>query len=57
MANKKFTERSVRKIVRTGSSLFVSIPIEILKKLGWKEKQKVVVKKIRGGVTIKDWKK
>jgi len=57
MANKRFKDRNTRKIVKTGSSLFVSIPVEILKKLGWKEKQKVVVKKIKGGVVIRDWRK
>ncbi|MEK7569625.1 MAG: AbrB/MazE/SpoVT family DNA-binding domain-containing protein [Patescibacteria group bacterium] len=57
MANKRFNQRSNRKITKLGTSYVVSIPIEILKKLGWQEKQKVVVKKIRGGVTIKDWKK
>ena len=35
----------------------VSIPVEFLDELKWKEKQKVVVKKIRGGVVIRDWKK
>ena len=57
MANKKFGERNIRKITKAGSSLNVSIPVEILKQLGWKERQKVVVKKIRDGVQIKDWKK
>ncbi|MDP2788751.1 MAG: AbrB/MazE/SpoVT family DNA-binding domain-containing protein [bacterium] len=57
MANKKFSQRNTRKIIKVGSSFVVSIPVEILKKLGWKEKQKVVVKKIHGGVTIRDWKK
>jgi len=27
------------------------------KELGWKEKQKVIVKRVRGRVEIKDWKK
>jgi len=57
MADKKWSRRNIRKITKSGASLNVSIPIEILKKLGWREKQKVVVKKIRGGVQIKDWKK
>ena len=57
MADKKWSQRNIRKITKSGASLNVSIPIEILKKLGWREKQKVVVKKIRGGVQIKDWKK
>ena len=57
MSDKKYQERNIRKITRNGGSLNVSIPVEILKKLGWKEKQKVVVKKIKGGVVIRDWRK
>jgi len=55
MPDKKYQERNIRKITRNGGSLNVSIPVEIIKKLGWKEKQKVVVKKIKGGVVIRDW--
>lgn len=57
MADKKYSERNIRKITKNGTSYSVSIPVEFLKKLGWKERQKVVVKKISGGVQIKDWKK
>lgn len=57
MADKKYSERNIRKITKNGTSHSVSIPVEILKKLGWKERQKVMVKKIHGGVQIKDWKK
>ncbi|MBI3305766.1 hypothetical protein HYZ82_01375 [Candidatus Nomurabacteria bacterium] len=57
MPNKSFKERNIRKITKNGTSHSVSIPVEFLKQLGWKERQKVVVKKIRGGVQIKDWKK
>ena len=57
MPDKKYQERNIRKITRNGGSLNVSIPVEILKKLGWKEKQKVVAKKIKGGVVIRDWRK
>ncbi|MBI2631157.1 AbrB/MazE/SpoVT family DNA-binding domain-containing protein [Candidatus Nomurabacteria bacterium] len=57
MSDKKWSQRNMRKITKSGSSLNVSIPVEIIKKLGWREKQKVVVKKIHGGVQIKDWKK
>jgi antitoxin component of MazEF toxin-antitoxin module len=57
MADKKYNERNIRKITKNGTSHSVSIPVEFLKKLGWKERQKVVVKKIRGGIQIKDWKK
>jgi hypothetical protein len=57
MADKKYTQRNIRKITKNGTSHSVSIPVEFLNNLGWKERQKVVIKKIRGGVQIKDWKK
>jgi len=57
MADKKYSERNIRKITKNGTSYSVSIPVEFLNKLGWRERQKVVVKKIRGGIQIKDWKK
>jgi len=56
MSDKNYKERNIRKITRNGTSHSVSIPVEFLKKLDWKERQKVVIKKIRGGVVIKDWK-
>lgn len=47
---------AIRKITKVGgSSLAITLPKDILKSLGWREKQRVVVKKIRGGVVIKDW--
>lgn len=58
MANKSAKKRGVRKLTKLGKkSIAVTIPIETIKKLGWKERQKVKVKKIRGGVSVKDWKK
>jgi hypothetical protein len=56
MPNKKYSQRNIRKITRSGHSLNVSLPVEFLTKLKWKEKQKVVIKKIRGGLVIRDWK-
>jgi len=55
MTRRKLKETNVRKLTRSGNSLLVSLPREMLTKLGWKEKQKVVVRKIRGGVSIRDW--
>lgn len=55
MSRRIAKETNVRKLARSGASLVVSLPREILNLLGWKEKQKVIVRKIRGGVTIKDW--
>jgi len=58
MPTRKLKDKNIRKLTRVGKhSISVTIPIEIFKTLGWRERQKVVVKKIRGGVEIKDWKK
>lgn len=54
----KLKDKNVRKITRVGgTSLAVTIPVEMIKSLDWKEKQRVVVKRVAGGVLIKDWKK
>jgi antitoxin component of MazEF toxin-antitoxin module len=54
----KLKDKNTRKITRVGkTSLAVTIPIEIVRELKWKERQKVTVKKVRGGVLIKEWKK
>jgi len=58
MGTKKYHERSVRKLTRVGKgSMCVTIPIEDLRELGWREKQKVVVKKVGERLIITDWKK
>lgn len=55
---RKLVDKNIRKITRVGkTSLAVTIPIEMYKELGWKEKQKVIVKRVSGGIIIKDWKK
>ena len=38
---KKLSDRNIRKLTRSGNSRVVSIPIEMLADLGWREKQKV----------------
>ena len=40
-----------------GGSMAVTIPIEIARKFGWRERQKVVVKLFGKKVIIEDWKK
>lgn len=66
MADKKESEKNIRKLMRmgkAGASVGLTLPIEMVKDLGWKEHQKVVVKLKRptgGGypeIIIKDWKK
>ncbi|HBB49323.1 TPA: hypothetical protein DEQ22_00805 [Candidatus Nomurabacteria bacterium] len=55
MSDKNYKERNIRKITRNGTSHSVSIPVEFLKKLGWKERRKVVVKLRGKTLTVKDW--
>jgi len=53
---KKFRERNVRKITRSGSSLNITLPVEFLAKLGWREGQKVKVSQKGKSIIIRDWK-
>jgi len=55
---RKLEKQNVRKLTKVGrQSIAVTLPIEIVRELKWKNKQKVVVERVRGGVMIKDWKK
>ncbi|HBB37437.1 MAG: hypothetical protein UX02_C0001G0337 [Candidatus Moranbacteria bacterium GW2011_GWC1_45_18] len=52
----KLKDKNTRKITRVGkTSLAVTIPIEIIRELGWREKQRVSVKRIRGGIVVRDY--
>ena len=57
MAQRKLEKRNIRNIQRSKGSYYVTLPIEIMRKLRWQERQKVVVKQRGGGITIVDWKK
>lgn len=58
MARQKLEDREVRKLYKTkAGSVLVSLPIEIVRELKWRDGQKVVVKKKGEGITIVDWKK
>ncbi|MFA4817944.1 MAG: hypothetical protein WC608_04465 [Parcubacteria group bacterium] len=60
MPIKKLADKNIRKLTRmgrAGGSLGLTIPIEIVKKLKWKERQKVKVKVDRKRLIIIDWKK
>jgi len=60
MARRKLKEKHIRKLTRVGfegRSLMVTLPIELVYELGWRERQKVVVKKIGKRLIIEDWKK
>ncbi len=53
---KKLKDKNTRKLLKIGkSSLAVTLPIEMTKNLGWREKQRVIVKRIKGGLVIRDY--
>ena len=56
---RKLKEKNIRKITKTGgeASYSVTLPIEIMEKLKWKEHQKVEVKLSGKKIIIQDWKK
>jgi len=54
---RKLKEKNIRKLTKTGSgrSMGVTIPIEMVEELKWKEHQKVVVRLRGKEIIIKDW--
>lgn len=55
MSNRKATETSKRKLTKMGNrSLGLTLPIELVRSLGWKEKQNVIVKKMGGALVVRD---
>jgi antitoxin component of MazEF toxin-antitoxin module len=57
MGRRKVQDRNVRKLSKYGSSYTITLPVEMVRELGWKNKQKLVVKKTGSKLTIEDWKK
>ncbi|MDD5289922.1 MAG: AbrB/MazE/SpoVT family DNA-binding domain-containing protein [Patescibacteria group bacterium] len=57
MSRRKLTQENIRKIMKSGHSYVVSLPLELIKEFGWKEKQKVTVSRHGRQLIIKDWKK
>tara|TARA_B100000745_G_scaffold280935_1_gene213340 strand:- start:132 stop:308 length:177 start_codon:yes stop_codon:yes gene_type:complete len=58
MARRKLEDKNIRKLSKLGGkSIAVTLPIEIVRELKWKSKQKVVVTRKGSTVIIKDWKK
>ena len=56
---RKLKEKNIRKLTKMGrgASTGLTLPIEIVKNLGWKEHQKVVVRQSGKKIVIEDWKK
>ncbi|MBP9732585.1 MAG: hypothetical protein KBD29_03965 [Candidatus Magasanikbacteria bacterium] len=57
MARQKIADSNIRKLTRTGGgkSVGLTLPIEYVRELGWKDRQKVVVKKQGQKLVIEDW--
>ncbi len=51
--------RHIRKLGRTGrgASISLTLPIELVRELRWRDNQKVTAYKYGNGILIKDWKK
>lgn len=58
MSTTKAGEENIRQISKEGkTSLGITLPIELARKLKWKAKQKVTVRKWGKGLLIQDWRK
>lgn len=59
MPRRKLDQRNIRKLTKSGAgkSIGLTLPIEYVRLLGWRERQKVVVSKRGGKLIIEDWKK
>ena len=59
MSDRKQEDRNIRKITKIGGSSYgITLPIEVIRQFGWKERQKLILginpkKKL---IVIKDWK-
>lgn len=52
----KLIDKNIRKITRVGKgSLAITLPLDYVAQLGWREKQKVTIKKVKGGLLIRDF--
>ena len=57
MARRKREEKGIRKLFRVerGHTMAVTLPIELVRELKWREKQKVTITKRGDTLIIKDW--
>ena len=57
--SRRIEDHQVRKLIKTGrgASIYVTLPIEVVRELKWRAGQKVVVKQRGKNLIISDWKK
>lgn len=59
MSDRRQEDRNIRKIAKIGGTSYgITLPIEVIREFGWKEKQKVVLKinPKNKSILICDWK-
>ena len=57
MGRRKVENRNIRKVSKMGNgSTYVTLPVELVRELGWRERQKVVVHRSGTKLVIEDWK-
>jgi hypothetical protein len=55
MARRKLEEHNIRKLMKLGETSYViSIPIEMVREMDWKKKQKLVVTRYGDGIMIRE---
>lgn len=58
MANRKGNQTSTRSLTKTGGKSYgITFPIDLIRLLGWKPKQKLTVTQKGKKLIVKDWKK
>lgn len=58
MPNRKSSERNVRSLTKSGHGGFsITLPIDLIRALGWRSRQKVTVAPKGRKLIVKDWKK
>lgn len=56
MPRRKIKDENIRKIAKIGNySLGITFPRSVLASLGWKNKQKVIIKRVPRGLIITDF--
>ena len=57
MGRRRLEERNIRKLGKGATSYFVTIPIEMIRDLGWKKFQKLVIEvdHRHHKLVIRDW--
>ncbi len=57
MPRRNLKDRNIRKIFKSSRSYVITLPIEVVKNLGWKERQKIVIRQRGKKIIIEDWKR